>query len=237
MNTEVESIEPMVTDSDMSLIDTVYRRHSVRGFLDKEVPQDILNRVFEIAQKTPSNCNVQPWKVYVASGELKGRLRQQMMEKAAAGVAPNPDYPFRSTFENEYRTRQIECAVALYSKMGIGRGDKEGRMRASMRNFEFFDAPYIAFLGMNPDFGTTVAVDVGMFAQTLMLTMVAFGLHSCPMGTMRNYPELVRDVFEIQDDTRILFGLSFGYEDTSVVANETRTTREDISANIVFRSK
>lgn len=231
-----EAVGSVAMDSDMSLVDAVYGRHSVRGYLDKPVSQAILNRIFEIAQQTPSNCNVQPWKVYVASGELKERLKKQMYENTANGVTPNPDYPYRGDFENEYRTRQIECAVALYSKMGIERGDKEGRKYAVLRNFEFFDAPYIAFIGMNPAFGTTVALDVGMWAQTLMLTMVAFGLHSCPMGTMRNYPDLVREAFDIQDDTRILFGISFGYEDKSVPANETRTSRDPISTNVVFRS-
>ncbi len=236
MKNEQEVAKPPLTDSDMGLIESIYGRHSVRGYLDKEVPQEIMNRIFEIAQQSPSNCNVQPWKVYVASGELKDRLRKQMVEATAAGVTPNPDYPYRGNFENEYRTRQVECAVALYSKMGIGRDDKEGRMRAVLRNFEFFDAPHIAFLGMHPDFGTTVAVDVGMFAQSLMLAMVAFGLHSCPMGTMRNYPDMVREAFKIEDGTKILFGISFGYEDVAVAANKTRTTRDDISANIVFRS-
>lgn len=226
----------LVVDPDMSLIDTVKARRSVRGYLNKEVPQQVLNRIFEIAQMSPSNCNVQPWKVYIASGELKDRLKAQMVENTANAVAPNPDYHHRGNFEGDYRTRQVACAVALYSKMGIGRGDKDGRMRAVLRNFEFFDAPYIVFLGMDPEFGTTVALDVGMFAQTLMLTMVAFGLHSCPMGTMRNYPDMVRAAFDIQDNTKILFGISFGYEDTSVPANETRTTREDISANVIFRS-
>lgn len=196
-----------------------------------------MNRIFEIAQQSPSNCNVQPWKVFVASGALKDRLRRQMVEATSGGVTPNPDYPYRGDFSDEYRTRQVECAVALYSKMGIGRGDKEGRMRAVLRNFEFFDAPHIAFLGMHADFGPTVAIDVGMFAQSLMLSMVAFGLHSCPMGTMRNYPDMVREAFEIADGTKILFGISFGYEDTSVDANETQTTRDDISANMVFRSE
>ena len=196
-----------------------------------------MNRIFEIAQQSPSNCNVQPWKVFVASGALKDRLRRQMVEATSGGVTPNPDYPYRGDFSDEYRTRQVECAVALYSKMGIGRGDKEGRMRAVLRNFEFFDAPHIAFLGMHADFGPTVAIDVGMFAQSLMLSMVAFGLHSCPMGTMRNYPDMVREAFEIADGTKILFGISFGYEDTSVDANATQTTRDDISANVVFRSE
>ncbi len=234
---EHELAGALLIDPNMSLIDAIYARHSVRGYLNKEVPQEVLDRIFEIAQQSPSNCNVQPWKVYVASSELKDRLSKQMVENTAAGVTPNPDYPYRGNFENEYRVRQVECAVALYSKMGIGRDDKEGRMRAVLRNFEFFDAPYIAFIGMHPSFGTTVAIDVGMFAQSLMLTMVAFGLHSCPMGTMRNYPDMVREAFEIEDGTKILFGISFGYEDPAVVANETRTTRDDISTNIVFRSE
>jgi len=231
-----EKVKVLKTDPDMSLVDAIYRRRSVRGYLDREVPRDTLERIFEIAQQAPSNCNVQPWKVYVASGELKRRLSAEMVRRTAEGVMPNPDYPYRGDFENDYRRRQVECAVALYSEMGIERGDKEGRMRAVLRNFEFFDAPHMAFIGMDPSFGTTVAIDVGMWAQTLMLTMVAFELHSCPMGTMRNYPDLVREAFNIQDGTKILFGIAVGYEDLSVAANRTLTTRDHIDANVVFES-
>ncbi|MCI5106405.1 MAG: nitroreductase [Pseudomonadales bacterium] len=232
-----DSKDSSLIDPDMGLIEAINTRRSVRGFLDKPVPRETMDRIFEIAQQAPSNCNVQPWKAYVASGELKDRLRQQMVDNTANGVQPNPDYEYRGDFKDEYRTRQVECAVALYSKMGIERHDREGRQYAVLRNFEFFDAPHIAFIGMNPDFGTTVAIDVGMWAQTLMLTMVAFGIHSCPMGTMRNYPDLVREAFDIQDGTKILFGISFGYEDPSVAANATRTTRDPITSNIVFRSE
>ena len=232
-----EALENLATeDPGLNLIDAIYKRRSVRGYLDREVPREVLDRIFEVAQQSPSNCNVQPWKVYIASGALKNRLRDQMVADTAAGVAPNPDFEYRGDFVDEYRTRQVECAVALYSNMGIERSDKEGRKRAVLRNFEFFDAPYIAFIGMDQRFGTTVAIDVGMWAQTLMLTMVAFGLHSCPMGTMRSYPDLVREAFDIKDGTKILFGISFGYEDQSVAANATRTRRDPISASVVFKS-
>ena len=224
-------------DSAMSLVEAIYTRRSVRGYLDKQVPADVLERIFEIAQQAPSNCNVQPWKVYVASGALRDRIREELVKRVTNRVPPNPDYEYRGDFKDEYRTRQVECAVALYSKMGIGRDDKEGRMRALLRNFELFDAPYVGFIGMHPDFGTTVATDVGMYAQTLMLTMTAFGLHSCPMGAMRNYPDLVRECFDIQDDTRILFGICFGYEDPAVDANACRTTRDPVAANVVFRDE
>jgi nitroreductase len=222
--------------ADMSLEQAIRQRRSVRGYLPDLVPDDVLQNIFELAQLAPSNCNVQPWKVYIASGGLRDRLSEEMQRRIREGVAPDPDYEYRGDFMGEYRTRQVECAVALYNEMGIERNDKPGRNRAIMRNFEFFDAPYMAFIGMDKAFGTTVAIDVGMYAQNLMLLLVAHGLHSCPMGTMRNYPDLVREAFGLGDENRILFGLAFGYEDPAVAANRTRTTRDPVSSSVVFRS-
>ena len=220
----------------MSLEQAIRQRRSVRGYLPGSVPEAVLQNIFELAQLAPSNCNVQPWKVYVASGALRDQLSTEMQRRIREGVAPNPDYEYRGDFTGEYRTRQVECAVALYNQMGIERHDKPGRERAIMRNFEFFDAPYMAFIGMDKAFGTTVAIDVGMYAQNLMLLLVAHGLHSCPMGTMRNYPDLVRDAFGLGEESRILFGLAFGYEDPAVDANRTRTTRDPVSSSVIFRS-
>lgn len=220
---------------DISLVDAIRARRSVRGYLDRPVPGEVLRAVFDLARYAPSNCNVQPWKVYVATGRLRDRLRDAMLERVDRGVPGTPDYEYRGDFTGEYRRRQVDCAVALYREMGIERDDRPGRQRAVRRNFEFFDAPCMAFIGMAPQFGTTVAIDVGMYAQNLMLAMVAHGLHSCPMGTMRQYPDLVRDAFEIQDDTRILFGIAFGYEDPAVPANRTRTSRDPVESNVIIR--
>jgi nitroreductase len=237
MNSESLDIKNnMAEESAMTLADAIRQRHSVRGYLDKQIPDPVLQQVFELAQWAPSNCNVQPWKVYVASGKLRDRLSAEMQRRVLAGVPANPDYEYRGDFVDEYRKRQVDCAVALYSEMGIERHDREGRMRAVLRNYEFFDAPYMAFIGMNKAFGTTVAIDVGMYAQNLMLCLVAHGLHSCPMGTMRDYPDLVREAFDLSEEDRILFGLAFGYEDPTVAANRTRTTRDPVSASVQFRS-
>ncbi len=224
------------SDPNMPLVEAIYQRRSVRGYLDKEIPAATLQRIFEIAQQAPSNCNVQPWKVYVATGELRQRLSAQMVENIKNGVEAEPDYEYRGDFTGDYRRRQVDCAMALYGEMGIERSDKEGRMRALLRNYEFFDAPYMAFLGMESHFGTTVALDVGMYAQNVMLTLVAHGLHSCAMGSMRSYPHLVREAFGLPDTTHILFGLAFGYEDPSVPANNTRVDREDQKVNVTIRA-
>ena len=218
----------------MGLEEAIRNRRSVRGYLEKPVPPEVLEKVFALAQLAPSNCNIQPWKVFVASGAIRDRIRQRFIDSVMGSIDMNPDFDYPGKFGGEYRRRQVECAVAMYTKMGIGREDLAGRARASLRNFELFDAPHVAFIGMDKAFGATVAVDVGMYGQTLMLAMTAHGIACCPQGSMRYYPDLVREEFGLSDDTKILFGISFGYEDTSVPANATRTTREDVAESVIF---
>ena len=224
------------TPATMSLEEAILTRRSVRGFLPTPVPQDVLEKVFTLAQHAPSNCNIQPWFSYIASGATRDELRKRMVESAMGGKAIKPDFEHLPNFEGVYRTRQVECAVELYNNMGIARDDKMGRLKATLRNFELFDAPHVVFIGMHRQFGVTVALDVGMCIQTLMLTMAAHCIGSCAQGSMRYYPDDVREVFGIGDDIAILLGISFGYEDTSVAANKTRVGRAPLGENVVFRN-
>lgn len=229
------AIETQTTSpTTMSIAEAIKGRRSVRGYLNKPVPQATLEHIFELAQYAPSNCNIQPWKVFVASGELKEKLRRQMVERVMKGVPFCSDYDYPEKFDGDYRRRQVDCAVELYNNMGIERNDAAGRARASLRNFEMFDAPHVCFIGMDKRFGASVAIDVGMYVQNLMLSMTAHGVASCAQGSMRYYPDLVRDAFDIDEQTNILLGISFGYEDTSVPANKTRVGRDDISQSVVF---
>ncbi len=57
-------------------------RRSVRGFLAEPIPRDVLNEIFELAQTAPSNCNVQPWAVHVASADLCKDLKARLVAGA-----------------------------------------------------------------------------------------------------------------------------------------------------------
>ena len=220
-----------------SLADALRSRRSVRGFLDKPVPEETLRQIFELAQLAPSNCNIQPWKVFVASGEVRDELRRRMVEKVTAGVPMEPDFePNAGKFSGVYRQRQVDCAVELYNNMGIARDDKPGRMRAQLRNFELFDAPHVVFIGMEREFGPTVALDVGMYIQSLMLAMTAHGVGSCAQGSMRYFPNDVREIFGEPASTAILVGISFGYEDPDVAANRTRVGRAPLADSVAFKT-
>ena len=224
------------TPASVSLEEAILERRSVRGFLPDPVPQDVLEKVFTLAQHAPSNCNIQPWFSYICSGATRDEMRKRMMERVTTGKPPIPDFDHLPKFEGVYRTRQVDCAVELYNNMGIQRNDSMGRMKATLRNFELFDAPHVVFIGMRREFGVTFALDVGMYIQTLMLVMAAHGIGSCAQGSMRYYPEDVREVFGLPPEIGIVLGISFGYEDTAVAANKTRVGRAPLGENVVFRN-
>lgn len=213
---------------------TIRDRRSVRGFYtDRLVPQNVIHEALDLAQRAPSNCNVQPWRVYLASGPRCESLRTALVTAISGGELPSPEDP-DDTFPPPYRKLQVDCAVALYNEMGIERGDQPGRMRALLRNFEFFDAPHVAVVCMEKYFGATVALDVGMYVQTLMLALWARGVGSCPQASLRQYPQIIRRELGIPDHLRVMCGVSFGYEDPSVPANRTRQPREPLSTNVTL---
>ncbi len=213
---------------------TIRDRRSVRGFLPTPVSRETLEEVLRLAQHAPSNCNVQPWRVYVASGEAVRTLRAALVEAVTTGASPVMVTPV-DEFVGGYRDRQVACAVELYGKMGIARDDRAGRLKAALRNFEFFDAPHVAYVCMAKSFGIGVALDVGMYVQTLMLAMQSRGIATCAQAALRSFPELAAEHLGIPDDEQILCGLSFGYEDAAVPANQTRQPRDPISGNVFFR--
>lgn len=209
-------------------------RHSVRGFCKDPVPQALIEKVFDIARWSPSGTNVQPWHICVASGEVCEDLRAGFLERFDAGEKARTDHAPDGRTGEPWRERKRGCARALYGAMGVEWEDRSGRAHAARRNYEFFGAPHAAFFGMHEIFGTQSAADVGMFAQTLMLAMHAHGIASCPQGTLRNYPDFVRETFGLEPEIKILFGISFGYADPDMPVNEARTERAPLSETVQF---
>jgi nitroreductase len=60
-------------------------RYSVRAFLPRPVPNETIDRLLTVAQRTASWCNSQPWQVLIASGAAKERFRKAIYAAAASG--------------------------------------------------------------------------------------------------------------------------------------------------------
>ena len=81
----------------MNVTEAVATRRSVRQFLDKPVPLDVLQRVLTTAQASPSGGNTQPWNAAILTGQPLAELTAKVKAKAATaplGEAPEYDiYP------------------------------------------------------------------------------------------------------------------------------------------------
>ena len=218
----------------MSVDEAIRRRRSVRGFLPEEVPEATLREVFELAQWAPSNCNVQPWTPHVVSGAALRRLREALVAAGMRDEPVKPDWPADGKFSGVYRERQVDAAQRLYGAMGVERRDLAGRKMAYIRNHAFFDAPHAVFVFMPEPFDTREATDIGMYAQTLMLALTARGVASCAQGALGLFPDIVREHLGVPPNYKLLFGVSFGYEDAEIKANATRVGRASLDDAVAF---
>jgi len=124
----------------------------------------------------------------------------------------------------------------LYKALGVTREDKEGKRQAFLRNLEFFDAPHVVFIFMAEWCGIREACDVGMYAQNLMLTMRAHGISSCPQTILGYDADSVRRELDIDADMKLLFGISFGYEDQGLPENQIVPDRATLDEHVKFYS-
>jgi len=105
-----------------------------------------------------------------------------------------------------------------------------------MRNFAFFDAPHVAFLFLPEPFGLREAADLGMYAQTLMLGMVAHGLGSCPQTALSFEADLIRKTLGVDASNKLLFGISFGVPVSDAAVNRCATDRAELADCVHFHS-
>ena len=208
-------------------------RSSVRAFSPERIERALLEQMFAAAQRAPSWCNVQPWHVYVTEPPVTGDLSAAMVAAAKTGL-PRAEVPFPLEYPSPYKERRIACGAALYQAMGIAREDKAARYDAWLRNYGFFDAPHMAVVACDRRLGPYVYIDVGVWLGYLVTAAAALGIDNCPMASIAAYPEPLRARLPIPDTDIVLFGIALGHAKAGAPANQSRTTREPVEANVTF---
>jgi nitroreductase len=218
----------------MNFDDVVRARRSSRGFLPDAVDPATISDVLGDAQLAPSNCNTQPWVVHVVSGETRDRLAKALLVDAKEGNR-TPDFPFdRAAFKGVYQERNAEQARTYYTALGVARDDQDARDAAYRRNFEFFGAPHAAFLFMAAPHDIRVAGDIGMYAQTFLLSLTAHGLAGIPQTSLSYFADTVRRELAIPAELKLLFGISFGHADPAYSAHGFDLGRASLSESVTF---
>lgn len=224
-----------MTERAATFSDIVTSRRSLRAFLPQAADQQTLDDIFRVAQRAPSNCNTQPWITHVVSGAKLDELRNDMPDRFMSGDF-TMDFPYDGSYNGVYKERQHAAAQALYDAVGIKREEKDKRHLQFMRNFTFFDAPHVAFLFLPEPFGLREAADLGMYAQTLMLSFTAHGMGSCPQTALSFQADYVREQLGVDSGNKLIFGISFGYPAMDDPSNQCVTERADNADAVFFHS-
>jgi nitroreductase len=200
------------------------RRYSCRGYLPTPVERATIERLLDVAQRTPSWCNSQPWQVHIVSGAATERFRAALLAYAASHQA-EPDYAFPREYRGVYLERRRECGFQLYEAVGVARGDRAASARQGMENFRLFGAPHALVVTTDEALGIYGVLDCGAWVNNFMLAAAAAGVACIAQAALAAHPKVLREFFGIGEDRRIVCGMSFGYEDAKHPANQFRTSR------------
>jgi nitroreductase len=211
-----------------ALSELLLQRYSCRAFLPIPVPRATVERVLEIAQRTGSWCNAQPWQVIITAGTGTQRFREALMSHALAHKA-DPDFAFPREYQGIYRARRRECGFQLYGSVGIARGDREAAARQGLENFRLFGAPHVAIITTDQALGVYGAVDCGAYVSNFALAARSLGVATIAQAALAAHAKFVRRYFGLADDRLMVCAISFGYEDLAHPVNGFRTSRAAIA--------
>jgi len=214
----------------MELEQAMQGRRSIRGFLDKPVPKDLLEEIIALANRAPSSMNTQPWHLHVLTGAPLEAVRQGNTERMLAGIPPSREIEDYAAYDGAHRVRQIEIAVQLFQAMGIERHDAERRQDWVMRGFRQFDAPVSVVVCFDRDLlnNTIAHFDTGAMTYGLVLAAWAKGLGAVINGQGIMQSPVVREVAQIPDDQVILTCVALGWPDDTFEANAVVSRRRPV---------
>jgi nitroreductase len=228
--------KPSDYDETAIVDEAITSRRSVRAFLPDAVDEATVRAILEIAARAPSGTNMQPWKVYVTSGETKRKIADAVLNsgiRAEKAIWDEYKY-YPDQFFEPYLTRRRKVGFDLYGVLGIGRRDVERMREQHDRNFVFFDAPVGMIFTIDRRLNKGSWIDYGMFLENIMIAARARGLHTCPQAAFAPYHHQIRPVLGIPDEEAVVCGMALGYEDTSKPENALRTERAPLDEWVRF---
>ena len=216
----------------MKVSDAVLQRSSIRAFTAKPVHQKVIKELLKKSARAANGGNLQPWKIFVLNEDsmksfLKFQLDFNEPETSAYDIYPHK-------LKEPYRTSRFELGEQMYSLLGIGREDKEGRIKQVMKNFEFFGAPAAIFCFVDKQMGPPQWSDLGMFLQTFMLLATEAGIDTCAQEAWSMKQESVSSFVRADAEDMLFCGLAIGYRDKEAVINRLRSERRPLNEWATF---
>jgi nitroreductase len=221
-------------------------RRSTRDFLSTPVPQEIIEQILKDSLTAPSWSNTRPFKVAVASGEIRDRISSEFLSRwgvlskimrkgllnklriiySRYGL-PTSNRLIAKPYPTELKPRAERVGREMYETFGVARGDRPARDQQWAKNYSFFGAPVELFIYVHKSLHIYAASDAGLMMQNLILAAHSHGLGTCAQGAVAIWDDVVRKEFEIPKGYRLLCGIALGYPSNSTI-NDFKANRIDV---------
>ena len=203
-------------------------RRSVRAFLPRPVPRAEVQALLQLASRSPSGSNIQPWKVHVFSGAKRQAITRAILdalERDPPGTHQREWNYYPQRWREPYLGRRRKIGWDLYGLLGIPKGDFERTEQQRRRNYEFFGAPVGMMFTLEEDLEIGSWLDLGIFIGSLAIAARGRGLDTCPQAAFADFHRVIRPVLGIPDNQVIICGMALGYADPDDVVNRLATER------------
>ena len=220
----------------MKVSEAARTRRSVRAFLDKPVPAEVLREVLETAARAPSGGNLQPWRLFALTGAPLAEFREKVRARFASNPSPDPleYHVYPKDLWEPHRTWRYRVGEQMYALVGIPREDKPARLRWFAHNYDFFGAPVALFCYIDKRMGPPQWSDLGMYLQTVMLLLREHGLDSCPQECWSIYNAMVRAFTNAPPELMLFCGMAIGTADPDAAVNTLETERAPLDEFTTF---
>jgi len=242
-------------DKDAAWIsDFLASRRTTRDFLPTPVTQEIIDQLLTDSLTAPSWSNTRPFKVAVATGEVKDRISNEFLSRWGVlskimrrGIKnklrllisryglPTSNRSIVKPYVPELKPRAERVGRELYTLFGVARGDREARDKQWAKNYSFFGAPVELFIYIHKSLHIYAASDAGLMMENLILSAHARGLGTCAQGAVNIWDDVVRREFDIPKEYRLLCGMAIGYPSDSPV-NSFKANRIGVE-ELLFKPK
>lgn len=209
----------------MDVIDALNARHSVRAFQPASIDDGTLKMILRNALRAPSWADTQPWEIYVAGGPVLERIRQGFLDSFDNQLPAVPDIKAPTEWPIAMQDRMQALGKERFKTLGITREDTEARRQLARRNYSLFGAPAVVYLAMDRTLTPWSMLDLGSFAQSLMLAAKDAGVDSIIAFSLVAYPDIIRAEMDIPDDQQIVVGIALGYKDDGDALADFRSER------------
>jgi nitroreductase len=214
----------------MDIEAAVSGRRSIRKFLARDIPGDIIKDILDQARWSPSWGNTQSWNFHVVTGNALAKFKEENRRHLIADLPSTPDIPMPEAWPDACRLRYNDMGRTLYDSLGIGRRDTDARRQLRIKMAHLFDAPCLIVPTIHQDNAVEYAMlDIGLIVQTLCLLAHAKGLGTLIMAAAVQYPDLIRKIASIPEDRRIVLGIALGYPDLDYELNTFERKRAELA--------